>query len=105
MKQKEAEIQQSARPRTALHGDPDVPVLKMEMLDKEFDEDGNEIIVENGSPITAKSARNRESIVSKKLPNRRGAPIHEALYIQSERIQKKKEEKAAKLQADEQKKL
>lgn len=98
MKQREAELRDRQRPQTARQKKTE-QVVKMEMLDQEFDEDGNLIERERPTETT------QEVIHSARSQKHRGQPIYDALYNQSEVIKNKKEKKAANLKKNEEIKI
>ncbi len=83
------------RPGPRLHNETILSVQKGEMMDTEFDEDGNVVLSHRESVVQSQSART----------NRQGTSVQEGLYNLASQRTQKLNERAEKLAKDEQVKL
>ncbi len=83
------------RPGPRVHNDTILSVQKGEMMDTEFDEDGNVVLSHRESVVQSQSART----------NRQGTSVQEGLYNLASQRTQKRNEIAEKLAKDEQVKM
>jgi len=103
MKQRQQELLDKNRPNTSrpLLNSKSKPVMSVNMLEKEFDEEGNEIVDPARQSRQDSQHVFSEGPVSARTSTHRGQPIQDALYGMSEQLERKRTMKLQQMQVNE----
>lgn len=93
LKQRQQELLDKNRPNTSrpLLNSKSKPVMSVHMLEKEFDEEGNEIV--DPARQSRQDSQHHvlsEGPISARTSTHRGQPIQDALYGMSEQLERKR---------------